>query len=105
MAYSVLYYVFVLEVLPYDMRAKGMAISLVVNYAALFFNQYVNVRRLNLLTRKLSHQHTSTTAHWSAANIILFVFFMLIPNPSSGFAAMSWVRSTSSPRARDHQES
>lgn len=41
-AYSIMYYTYVLEVLPYDMRAKGMAVSLVVDYAALFFNQYVN---------------------------------------------------------------
>ncbi|TKA51187.1 hypothetical protein B0A53_05651 [Rhodotorula sp. CCFEE 5036] len=41
LSYSIMYYSYVLEVLPYRMRTKGMALSLAVDYG-LFFNQYVN---------------------------------------------------------------
>jgi len=39
-AYSVLFYSYVLELLPFRMRTKGMALCLFADYGALFFNQY-----------------------------------------------------------------
>ena len=39
-SYSILFYSYTLEVLPYHMRTKGMAVCLFVDYGALFFNQY-----------------------------------------------------------------
>ncbi|BGP42652.1 hypothetical protein JCM10449v2_006664 [Rhodotorula kratochvilovae] len=41
-SYSVLFYSYTLEILPYHMRTKGMAICLFFDYGALFFNQYIN---------------------------------------------------------------
>ncbi|GAA6033239.1 hypothetical protein JCM8097_003011 [Rhodosporidiobolus ruineniae] len=41
-AWSVFFYSYVLEILPYGQRTKGMAICLFVDYAALFFAQYAN---------------------------------------------------------------
>ncbi|GAA5859009.1 hypothetical protein JCM8547_003966 [Rhodosporidiobolus lusitaniae] len=48
-AWSILFYSYVLEILPYGQRTKGMAICLVVDYAALFFNQYANPPAFNAL--------------------------------------------------------
>ncbi|POY70636.1 hypothetical protein BMF94_6342 [Rhodotorula taiwanensis] len=48
LSYSILYYSYVLEVLPYHMRTKGMALSLFFDYG-LFFNQYVNPIAFNAI--------------------------------------------------------
>lgn len=39
-AYSVLFYSYVLELLPFGIRTKGLAVCLFADYGALFFNQY-----------------------------------------------------------------
>ncbi|GAA5940055.1 hypothetical protein JCM3775_003265 [Rhodotorula graminis] len=41
-AYSVLFYSYVLELLPFGIRTKGLAVCLFADYGALFFNQYIN---------------------------------------------------------------
>ncbi|GAA5994439.1 uncharacterized protein JCM10292_002066 [Rhodotorula paludigena] len=41
-SYSNFYYSYPLEMLPYRMRTKGMALNLMFDYGALFFNQYIN---------------------------------------------------------------
>jgi hypothetical protein len=41
-SYSNFYYSYPLEMLPYQMRTKGMALNLMFDYGALFFNQYIN---------------------------------------------------------------
>ncbi|GAA6031390.1 hypothetical protein JCM8097_005638 [Rhodosporidiobolus ruineniae] len=41
-AWSVFFYSYLAELLPFGVRTKGMAICLFVDYAALFFAQYAN---------------------------------------------------------------
>ncbi|GAA5972517.1 hypothetical protein JCM11641_001880 [Rhodosporidiobolus odoratus] len=48
-AWSVQFYSYVLEILPYRMRTKGMAICLLVDYAALFLSQYANPPALDAM--------------------------------------------------------
>lgn len=52
LAATALCYLYCLEILPQGMRAKGMAISLFIDYGAIFFNQYVNPIALEALNWK-----------------------------------------------------
>lgn len=42
LAYSPLFIAYPAEILPFQLRAKGMAVTLMTDAAACFFNQYVN---------------------------------------------------------------
>ncbi|TNY18495.1 general substrate transporter [Rhodotorula diobovata] len=72
-AYSILFYSYTLEVLPYHMRTKGMAVCLFVDYGALFFNQYIN---------PIGFEDLGTNYYWPYVGVIavnLVVVYFLFP--------------------------
>ncbi|GAA6016806.1 hypothetical protein JCM10207_003258 [Rhodosporidiobolus poonsookiae] len=71
-AWSIMYYSYTLEILPFHMRTKGMAISLVVDYAALFFAQYANPPAFNAIGWKY---YCVYIAYIAIVAVIVYLYF------------------------------
>ncbi|GAA5900918.1 hypothetical protein JCM6882_005978 [Rhodosporidiobolus microsporus] len=76
-AWSVQFYSYVLEILPFGQRTKGMAICLFVDYAALFFAQYANPPAFNALGWKYYFIYIALIF------ITLFVVYFLFPETAN----------------------
>ncbi|GAA5821781.1 hypothetical protein JCM11251_001021 [Rhodosporidiobolus azoricus] len=71
-SWSIQFYSYVLEILPYGQRTKGMAVCLLVDYAALFFAQYANPPAFNAMGWKY---YTIYIAIIAVNVVVVYLYF------------------------------